>query len=221
MPCMQREIPGKIVDSHDEQTDQNSIEDLVTRLRRGDADAWEVVVTRFANLVRAATRKYRLSEADSEDVFQTVWLKLYEHLDNIREPKALPGWIAVTAAHECGRVVSQGKRTVLMDPLGSCQIDQAAVDVLSRPAAPGDLEERLVREECRLAIRAGLAQLPVHQQQLLVLLVQDPPLSYAEIGARLGMPVGSIGPTRARCLSKLRNTPVVIQEFGQSETSAA
>ncbi len=171
--------------------------DLVSAAQEGHQDAWNAIVERFLPLVGAITRQHRLPEADGDDVGQTVWLRLVEHLDGLREPAALPGWIRTTTRHECLRVLAARGRTRAVDPL-----EDRALDAVTDDAAGADL---LVVER-RQALREALAELPAGRRDLLLLLLTDPPLAYAEISARLGIPVGSIGPTRARALEQLRST---------------
>jgi len=174
---------------------------LVAAARRGEARAWECLVQRFTPLVRAVTARFRLGEHDAEDVAQVVWLRLVEHLHRIREPLALPGWIATTARCESLRVARAGERTLPVDPLDDATRAFAGQDP--------EVDAVLLQAEQVDAVREGLAGLSPTQRDLLLLLVADPPLSYREISARLGMPVGSIGPTRARTLARLEATPAV------------
>src|SRR4051794_39085161 len=178
-------------------TDDVSV--LVRAAAHGDRDAWDALVGRYLPLVWSVTRAYRLIQKDAEDVNQTVWLRLVEHLDEIREPLALPGWIATTARRECIRALQKQSRLVPVDPqAGSPQLERGS----SEPA----LDEALLADERRQALRDGLAELPEDRRTLLLLLLEDPPLPYREISARLGIPIGSIGPTRVRALAQLRNS---------------
>jgi len=141
--------------------------------------------------------RYRLSNHDIEDVGQNVWLLLVEQLGKLREPAALPGWLATTTARECLRVVtavhkSERLGTGLDDSV--LFVDDAVID------------EEILMAERNAALRAAFAELPPRCQQLLSMLISDPPRSYAEIHAELGIPVGSIGPQRARCLDRLRRS---------------
>jgi len=169
---------------------------LVLAAREGNQDAWDAIVDRFLPLVGAIIRRHRLSEADGDDVSQTVWLRLVEHLDALREPDALPGWIRTIVRNECLRVINARGRMQPVDP------QAGALDVESGDAVDDDL---LAAERCQL-LREALAELPAARRELLLLLLADPPLAYEEISARLGIPVGSIGPTRARALDQLRRT---------------
>jgi RNA polymerase sigma factor (sigma-70 family) len=170
---------------------------LVTRASGGDQDAWYEIVDRYAPLVYTICTRYRLSKHDVEDVAQNVWLLLVEQLGKLREPAALPGWLATTTTRECLRVVTAANKaerlgTGLDDSV--LFIDDAAID------------EEILMAEQNAALRAAFAELPPRCQQLLSMLISDPPHSYAEIHARLGIPVGSIGPQRARCLERMRRS---------------
>ncbi|HXZ77703.1 MAG TPA: sigma-70 family RNA polymerase sigma factor [Streptosporangiaceae bacterium] len=177
------------------------VTDLVIRARDGDQRAWDAIVERYAPLVWAICRRYRLAGADAEDAGQAVWLQLVDHIGQLRDPAALPGWLATTTSRECGRLVRAARRISppgqVLDP-GDIPDDQAVL-----------AEEELLRAERHAALREALADLPPAWQQLIALLAVDPPLPYAQISARLGIPAGSIGPTRSRCLAKLRRHPAI------------
>ena len=174
--------------------------DLVTRARNGDKRAWEMLVERYAPLIWSICRRYRL-DADAEDLGQIVWLQLVDKLDRIRDPAALPGWLATTTRRECLRLLGAGRGPVA----DGYVIDAEAVpDEQARTA-----EEELLAAERHAALREAFADLPAASQKLVALLLVDPPLPYAEISGRLGIPVGSIGPSRARCLDKLRQHPAL------------
>jgi len=176
------------------------VTDLVIRAKNGDRQAWEALVGRYAPLIWSICRRYRLGNADAEDVNQSVWLMLVDRLDALREPAALPGWLATTTQRECGRVLRAARRTepggqVLEDSIPDEQVTVA--------------EEELLKAERQAALREAFTCLPPGCQQLLAMLIQDPPAPYAQISAKLGIPVGSIGPTRRRCLDKLRSHPAI------------
>ena len=175
--------------------------DLVARARNGDKQAWDALVERYAPLIWSICRRHGLGDADAEDVGQNVWLKLVDQLETLRVPAALPGWLATTTRRECGRILRAAPRareTVQMDDTQASADDHA-------PAA----EEELLAAERHAALCEALTQLPPCCQQLITLLAQDPPASYAQISTMLGIPAGSIGPTRARCLDKLRRHPAI------------
>jgi RNA polymerase sigma factor (sigma-70 family) len=179
--------------------DDLQVTDLVTRARDGDRQAWDALVERYAPLVWSICRRYRLSGADAEDAGQAVWLHLVEHLDTLRDPASLPGWLTTTTRRECHRV--QHARCKLP---GEGQVLDTTPDEQTATAA-----HELLAAERDAALREAFARLPADCQQLLGLLITDPPMPYAEISARLGIPVGSIGPYRRRYLDKLRRDPAI------------
>lgn len=170
---------------------------LVRRARDGDQSAWDEIVDRFNPLVMATVRRHRLSVDDGNDVGQVVWLRLVQHLDRVREPEALAGWIRTTTARECLRTIRERRRTVPRDPLEpTAPFDAAVPDV--------DLDERLAREEQLVGVLEAFALLNARQRELLTMLLTDPPPTYQHISRTLGIPVGAIGPTRARAIASLR-----------------
>ncbi|GIF78426.1 RNA polymerase sigma factor [Asanoa siamensis] len=184
-----------------------SVIDLVERARDGDATAWDALVDRYAPLVWAICRRYGLNGADAEDVAASVWLRLVERLGTIREPAALPGWLATTVRHECLAQLRTRRRHLLVG-------DEAGLDTVDEPA----FEELLVTQERHVAVRAAFENLPEHCRRLLSLLFGDPPTPYTEISSSTGTPVGAIGPTRRRCLDKLRSDPALVTVAGAERT---
>jgi RNA polymerase sigma factor (sigma-70 family) len=174
--------------------------DLVTGARNGDKQAWDTLVDLYAPLIWSICRRHGLGDADAEDVGQNVWLKLVDQLATIRVPAALPGWLATTTRRECGRIL----RAARARETGHMDDTQAIPDDHARTA-----EKELLAAERHAALREALTHLPPCCQQLITLLAQDPPASYAQISTRLGIPEGSIGPGRARCLDKLRRHPAI------------
>ncbi|MBV9094513.1 MAG: sigma-70 family RNA polymerase sigma factor [Streptosporangiaceae bacterium] len=187
--------------------DDPSVVALVARAADGDQHAWDEIVERYAPLVWSVCMRYRLTSHDAEDVGQTVWLLLVEQLGRLREPAALPGWLATTTHRECLRVVAVARRSQSM---GSKLEDTLPF------ADPSAIDQEIITAERNAALRAALAELPEHCRELLSMLVSDPPRSYAEISAALRIPVGSIGPQRARCLERLRKSTTVIA-LGEDE----
>jgi len=177
------------------------VRDLVARARNGDTLAWDALVDRYAPLIWGICRRHRLSPADADDVGQSVWLRLVSQLDQIREPAALPGWLATTTRRACVRVLCAAQAP---------HATSSAQDVESLPdERVGLAEQDLLAAERHAALRAAFAQLPPNGQQLISLLIADPPVPYADISARLGIPVGSIGPNRSRYLDKMRRHPAI------------
>jgi RNA polymerase sigma factor (sigma-70 family) len=176
--------------------------DLVTAALHGDKASWEVLVARYSGLVWSVARGYRLASADAADVFQTTWLRLAEHLGRITNPSQVGAWLATTARHEALRVARGANRMVLADD--ATLVALGHVDDYSPEAATLDAEQvRLDAERAERVWRA-FGKLPERCRELLRILIASPPPSYAEVAVALGMPVGSIGPTRARCLRRLR-----------------
>ena len=188
--------------------DDQSVIALVTRAAGDDQQAWDELIERYAPLVWAICARYRLSSHDIEDVGQSVWLLLVAQLGKLREPAALPGWLATTTKRECLRVVTATRKS---QQLGSTVDDASFADKRA-------IDEEILIAERNAALRTAFAELPPHGQHLLAMLFRDPPCSYSEISATLGIPIGSIGPQRARCLERLRQSPA-LTAFGESEFS--
>jgi RNA polymerase sigma factor (sigma-70 family) len=181
--------------------DSQSVTALVMRARNGDKHAWDELFERYAPLIWSICRRYRLRQVDADDVEQNVWLQLVDHLAAIRDPAALPGWLVTTTRRECFRVL----RTAQQQQASGHWPDLADIP----DTATGTVESELLRAERSAALREALTQLPSVSRRLIAMLIQDPPVPYTEISAKLGIPVGSIGPYRARCLEKLRRYPAV------------
>jgi RNA polymerase sigma factor (sigma-70 family) len=171
----------------------DDVAQLVARAAGGDEVAWSALVDELGALVWGVTRSHHLSPADAADVTQTTWMRLFENLDRIHDPRRLRAWLWVTARRECLAVISRASRVIP----GGDHLPDVASD------APHPVE-RLSRQHTELAVRGALQRLRPRDRALLRLLVSDPAPTYDEIGARLGMPIGSIGPTRARALARLR-----------------
>ena len=180
--------------------DYSVVANLVAGARNGDRQAWDALVERYAPLIWSICRRYRLDGADAEDVSRAVWLLLVENLNNLRDPAALPGWISTTAQRECCRI-----RRAQGPVAGDAQVLENLPDEHAKT-----VEHDLLMAERHATLREAFARLPLPSQRLLALLVADPPVPYAEISARLGIPVGSIGPNRSRSLDRLRRDPAII-----------
>jgi RNA polymerase sigma factor (sigma-70 family) len=173
---------------------------LVTRARNGERQAWDALVDRYAPLIWSICRRHRLDAADAQAAAQNVWLKLMDHLDSLRDPAALRGWLAITTRRECGRILRAARRPC---EAGIIPDDQAR-----------EAEQELLAAERHAALCGAFGQLPPGCQQLLALLIHDPALPEAEISARLGIPGGSIGLRRRRCLDELRRYPAITALIG-------
>jgi RNA polymerase sigma factor (sigma-70 family) len=184
---------------------------LVDRVCGGDQDAWNELIERYAPLVWSICVRYQLERHDIDDVGQTVWLLLVENIAGLREPAALPGWLVTTTKHECLRVMRDAHRR---DRQSLPPEDQMPPD-LSATA----IEQEIIEAELSAALRAAFAELRPDCHRLLSMLISDPPPAYTEISKKLGMPVGSIGPTRARCLEQLRRSPHLTAVLGNEPGS--
>ena len=192
--------------------DNPSAADLVTRARNGDQRAWDALVERYAPLIWSICRDYRLSHADVEDVGQRIWLQFVTHLDAIRDPAALPGWLTTTTKRECSRVVHAA-----CGPQAAGQLlDENIPDKQAKTA-----EQELLAAERYAALLEACTCLSPSRQQLMAMLIEDPPMPYTEISARLGIPISSIGPTRGRCLDQLRRHPAIAALIDADDWSAA
>ena len=186
-------------------TDEPTVAMLVSAATSGERSAWNEIVERFTPLLLATARKYRLSDHEVAHVAQTVWLHLVEHLKDLREPAALPGWLVSTTRHECLRTIGRNERQRPRDLHSTFENDLVTPDIAA------DVAEDIDRLSRQQAVLAGFAELPESDRRLLRLLISDPPLTYAQISAQLNIPIGSIGPTRGRALDRLRATEAVSQ----------
>lgn len=168
---------------------------LVRGAAAGDKDSWERLVDQFSRLIWSITAEFRLVESDAADVVQTTWLRLLEHIGRLQYPDRVGSWLAATARHECLRSLAARKRLV---------IGHDQNDMEETPAPGPEVDERLLAMERDQIVRDAMSNLPNRWQRLLEMLMADPPVPYTEISDELGLPVGSIGPTRGRCLARLR-----------------
>ena len=176
---------------------------LIHRAAEGDPTAWNAIVDEFAGLLWSVVRGFRLNEAQSADAVQTTWLRLVEHIADLREPEHVAGWLKTTAHRVCLQAIRQGGREQLTD----WEEDRGPVSGVRYEGPDEDGPEvAAMRQEQQVLVRRALAELPDRHRQLMELLVASPPISYQDISARLGMPVGSIGPTRARILTRMRDS---------------
>jgi RNA polymerase sigma factor (sigma-70 family) len=165
---------------------------LVTAARTGDEAAWTRLVRRFEPGLRHIARSYRLPATDVDDVLQATWLRLYRSLDSVREPAAIAGWLATTTRRECMRLLKSGVREEPTDDPG-----------LGDRVHPDESAANLLAEERRAHLERALATLPARHRRLMLLLACDATSDYRQISTLLGIPRGSIGPIRARCLERL------------------
>jgi RNA polymerase sigma factor (sigma-70 family) len=183
---------------------EEPLDALIRRAHSGDQAAWDVLVARYASLVWSVARAHRLAPADAADVAQTTWLRLVEHLGRLREPERLPAWLVTTARRECLRLLQQGRREY------PDTVTDGLVDEQDAPVDAG-----LLADERDATLWRCFRRLSEQCQLILRILMAAPPPTYADISAALGIPVGSIGPTRGRCLERLRTAAL---EAGLSAT---
>jgi RNA polymerase sigma factor (sigma-70 family) len=168
---------------------------LVRRAAMGDPQAWEHLVDKYGRLIWSITGGFKLVESDAADVFQTTWMRLIEHIDRIEHADRVGSWLASTARNECLRSLALRKRLVL-----SHEDESFDGPIGQEP----EIDEALLAAERAEIVREAMTHLPRRWQRLMEMLMADPPASYTEISDELGLPVGSIGPTRGRCLARLR-----------------
>jgi RNA polymerase sigma factor (sigma-70 family) len=176
--------------------DPADIAELLRRADKGDDLAWNTIVERYTSLLWSVARGHRLNTADAADVVQTTWLRLVEHLHTIREPDRLTAWLVTTARRESLRVLGLARR----EDLGG--VDQLTAQLSDDREPPVD--EGLLLSERDAMLWQCFGQLSERCQVILRTLMATPAPSYAEVSAALDVPVGSIGPTRGRCLERLR-----------------
>jgi RNA polymerase sigma factor (sigma-70 family) len=172
---------------------EQQVTELVFAAAAGNQAAWDALVDEFNRMIWAVARAHRLGYADAADVVQFTWLRLVERLDRLHNPASVGGWLATTARRESLRRLNANKRQVLIGD-----------DVVERESPAPLPSELLVQTERNEAIRRGFSSLRKSDQTLLRLLTTEPSLRYEEISAALGIPIGSIGPTRQRALERLK-----------------
>ncbi|MEZ0073240.1 RNA polymerase sigma factor [Planotetraspora sp. GP83] len=181
--------------------DSDSTARLFQAAADGDTAAWEALVKRLSPLVWSVIRSYRLIDADAHEVYQTTWFRLADNLTRIKEPDKVGAWLASTARHECLKVIRGSRRVI---PTSDLDVLSPGVDDLSPERAVLDAEETR-NEAARLRrVWEAYEQLSENCRRLLRVLMASPPPTYAEVAAGLGIAIGSIGPTRGRCLGHLR-----------------
>jgi RNA polymerase sigma factor (sigma-70 family) len=183
------------------------VQDLVAEAKLGCRDAWVSLVQRLKGVVWRATADVGLSLEDREDVFAATFFRLFEHLEDIREPEKLPGWLATTARNEVRQLMRTKGRSIPASPNERWEVSQMS-----------GIDEGLLDGELRLALQSAFMRLAGPCQQLLRLVSAVPPLSYDEISELTGVARGSLGPTRQRCLERLRCSPE-LRPFLQGERS--
>ena len=177
---------------------RDDLRTLVHRAAAGDERAWQLLVGRFDATIRQVARRHGLTESDRDEVAQRTWCALLRHIDRLHTHPALAGWLITTARRECLRVLDCGRRERPTEAVEERVADDPAPD------------ERLLAEERHQALHSAIDRVPEHERRLMRLLLSRPDLSYDEVSARLDLPRGSIGPTRGRCVARLRSDCVLV-----------
>ncbi len=179
--------------------DTPTLTDLVQRARTGEVDAWSQLVDRLHRVVWKTVNMHTRDDEIRKDAFSATWLRLAEHLHRVEDPEYLPGWLATTARREVLTIVRQADRYSL-----SIAGEHAAW----QPTDWAEPDENLLKAELGDVLKRAFGRLSAQCRELLgLLIVQDPPLAYADVSEILGRPIGAIGPTKQRCLDKLRADP--------------
>lgn len=196
----------RVADEAREGTVMQDPADLVAAAAAGDEDAWEALVERYTGLLWAIARAHRLSTADAAEVVQITWLRLVENLERLRDPARVGAWLSTTARRECLRYLRQNTRQVPCPQIEPAYTDEAQLTP----------EVHVVEADRNRQLWAALEKLPDRCRMLLRVLMADSEPSYDEVSAALSIPIGSIGPTRARCLRRLRRS---VEECGITAAS--
>jgi RNA polymerase sigma factor (sigma-70 family) len=190
-------VRERIADLHNEASRErrwkadDAIEPMVAAAQRGDQSAWSALIARLRRRMLGVARSHGLGAHQADDVAQETCVRLYRGLSSVRDPRALDAWVVTTARRESLRALKTGQREHLTD-------QEVSVGAVALEDDDALLHER------RDALTQALAGLPPGHRRLMEELMADPEPSYAEVAERLGIPVGSIGPTRGRCVARLR-----------------
>lgn len=195
-------------DAYDPGIEALSHGELLELAANGEQAAWDALVDRFGQMVWSIARSFRLDDATAKDVSQTVWLRLIENVGSIKDPERLPGWLATTCRREAMRVLGLSKRAV------PTEFTHDVADTST------SLEEMLIDDEESREVVAAFTTLDEPCRRLLRLFTVEPALSYEEIADLLEKPIGSLGPTRSRCLDKLRSAMTRIRMHGGGSSRA-
>jgi RNA polymerase sigma factor (sigma-70 family) len=173
----------------------NSVDDLLLRIEDGDPTAWDEILCRYSKLVSTTVRSFRLQEADALDAIQMTWLLLAENAHKVQHPKRLGGWLATTARRECLHILRQAKR--------GPDFTDVTRETVPEPSAGH--EQHAIDAHTTQTLRKLIDELSPRRRTLLRVLFTDDHCSYTEAARIAGIPLGGIGPTRARALRQLRD----------------
>ena len=200
-----------VVSAQVQRPEPEQVAALVRSAADGDRSAWTALVDLYGGLIWNVARGHRLAPGDAADISQTTWLRLLEHIDRLDDPARVGAWLATTARRECLRILGLAGRQTLVG-------DVSFLD--AQWADDTELDAELISAEQRDRLHEALDRLPERCGRLLrVLMEQDVP-NYQRVAVLMDMPVGSIGPTRARCLAKLRVILAEIDAEGPADHGA-
>jgi RNA polymerase sigma factor (sigma-70 family) len=174
--------------------------ELVSRIRAGDESVWRDMRDQFEPLLRWIARQRRLSPEDVDDVVQVTWLRCLEHIDQLNDPDRLSGWLAAICRRECIWLATKGRREI---PLNHPDLAQLIDDRHDG----GDPYVKVAAHDQHNRLCHAISALPERQKMVLAELLRQEGQSYLDLSQRLGLPVGSIGPTRRRAVTRLRLDP--------------
>lgn len=177
----------------------NSAE-LVGRIRTGDGSAWPELVDRYEPLLRRLARQYRLSGQDTEDAIQLTWLRCLEHIDQLTHADRLRGWLATVCRRESMRLATKRRREIAVG-------EQTVTRLVDEGQEERDPGAEMARRDEHDRLSRAITALPERQRQVLIELLKEESRGYLDLSRRLGLPVGSIGPTRQRAIARLRQDP--------------
>jgi RNA polymerase sigma factor (sigma-70 family) len=184
-----------------EKDNERTDAELLIECKNGSKKAWEALIRRFQRLIFTIPRRAGLSEDQAADVFQIVFSRAYEHLGSISQPERIQAWLVTTAKRETLAILRQSKRTISISTDDDDE-DAKPFDIEDESPLPDETLEQL---QLQRQLRAAVEQLdPKSQEFVKLVFLQDDPLPYSEVATRLGISEGSIGPTRTRCMEKLR-----------------
>lgn len=174
--------------------------ELVGRIRNGDSSAWCELVDHYEPLLRRLARQYRLSGQDMDDAIQLTWLRCLEHIDQITHADRLRGWLATVCRRESLRLATKGRREIALG-------EQSVTRLVDDGQEERDPGAEMARRDAHDRLSRAISALPQKQQLVLTELLKEESRSYLDLSRRLGLPMGSIGPTRQRAIARLRQDP--------------
>lgn len=187
----------------DERVPVDNSAELVRRIRNGDGSAWRELVDHYEPLLRRLARQYRLSGQDMDDAIQLTWLRCLEHIDQITHADRLRGWLATICRRESMRLATKGRREVALG-------EQSVMRLVDGGQEERDPGAEMARRDAHDQLSRAITALPEKQRLVLIELLKEENRSYLDLSRRLGLPVGSIGPTRQRAIARLRQDPRLV-----------